>query len=185
MLPTQSNHENAPPFGIIPLGFRHQDIPAAGRRIEDKAHSALARRQRFYRGIARTKVGLRLSLGVAWSLTIAAHDLDLFRLHRLTRVLHLECNVLDQESPDFVAESIRIKVTLYTFISLGPPQTPPSRLAELKYLERQPGLHLLRQNLSDAAIEVRKDLHRKLRFDAPLADQVIEGVRKRHADARG
>jgi hypothetical protein len=125
MLPIQSNHENAPPFGIILLGFRPQDVPAAGRRIEDKAHSALARRQRFYRGIARTKVGLRLLLGVARSLTVAAHDLDLVRLHRLTRVLHLEYNVLDQESPDFVAESVGIKMALHTLISLAPPQTPP------------------------------------------------------------
>lgn len=53
------------------------------------------------------------------------------------------------------------------------------------YLERQPRLHLLSQHLCDTAIEVRQDLHRELGLDAALADQVIEGVRKRHADAKG
>ena len=51
------------------------------------------------------------------------------------------------------------------------------------YLERQSRLHLVSQYLCDTAIKVRQDLHRELRFDAPLADQVIEGVRESHADA--
>jgi hypothetical protein len=51
------------------------------------------------------------------------------------------------------------------------------------YLERQPRLHLISQYLCDTAIKVRQDLHRKLRFDASLADQVIEGVRESHANA--
>jgi len=100
-------------------------------------------------------------LRVARSLAVAAHDLDLIRLDCLARVLHLECNILDQESPDLVAEAVSIEMTL----------------------ERQPCLHLIRQNLCDAAIEVRQDLHRQLGLDATLADQVIESVRERHADA--
>jgi hypothetical protein len=53
-------------------------------------------------------------LRVARSLAVAAHDLYLIRLDRLTRVVHLERNVLNQESPDFVAKAIRIKMTLPT-----------------------------------------------------------------------
>jgi hypothetical protein len=52
------------------------------------------------------------------------------------------------------------------------------------YLERQPRLHLIRQHFCNAAIKVRKDLHRKLGLDATLADQVVEGVRQSHADAK-
>lgn len=51
-------------------------------------------------------------LGITRSLAVAAHDLDFIRLNRLARVLHLESNVLNQESPDLVAETICIEVTL-------------------------------------------------------------------------
>ena len=54
----------------------------------------------------------------------------------------------------------------------------------MKYLEREPRLDLLPQRLGDATIEVRQDLHRQLRLDAALADQVIESVGQRHADAK-
>jgi len=50
-------------------------------------------------------------------------------------------------------------------------------------LERQPRLDLFSQNLSDTAIKVRQYLHGQLWLDAPIADQVIEGVRQSHADA--
>ncbi len=53
------------------------------------------------------------------------------------------------------------------------------------HLERQARLHLLSQHLCDTAIEVRQDLHRELGLDSTLADQVVEGVRERHADAKG
>jgi hypothetical protein len=53
------------------------------------------------------------SLGISWSLAIAAHDLDLICLHRLSRVVHLEGDILDQESPDFVTETVGIEVTLH------------------------------------------------------------------------
>jgi len=82
-------------------------------------------------------------------------------MDRLARVLHLERNILNQESPDLVAEPVCIEMAL----------------------ERQPSLHLIRQNLRNTAIEVRQDLHRQLGLDATLADQVVEGVRERHADA--
>ena len=51
------------------------------------------------------------------------------------------------------------------------------------YLERQPRLYLISQHLCDTAIKVRQDLHCELRFDAPIADQIIEGVCESHADA--
>jgi hypothetical protein len=101
-------------------------------------------------------------------------------LHSLTRVLHLECNILDQESPDLIAEPIGIEMSL----CLVSPRPSPPNLKICMYFERQPRLHLVGQYLCDTAIKVRQDLHRELRFDAPLTDQVIEGVRERHADAR-
>jgi hypothetical protein len=52
------------------------------------------------------------SLRVPRSLAIAAYDLDLIRLHRLGRVIHLEGNILDQKGPDFVAEAVGIEVAL-------------------------------------------------------------------------
>lgn len=52
------------------------------------------------------------------------------------------------------------------------------------YLERQPRLHFIRQCLSDTPIEVRQDLHRQLRLDATLTNEVVESVRERHANAR-
>jgi hypothetical protein len=61
---------------------------------------------------------------------------------------------------------------------LAPP--PPSQAA---YLERQSSLNLVSQYLRDAAIKVRQDLHRQLGLDATFADQVVERVRERHADA--
>lgn len=51
---------------------------------------------------------LRLSRPFA----VAAHDLDLVRLHRLTGVLHLEGDVFDEKCPDLVAETVGIKMTL-------------------------------------------------------------------------
>jgi hypothetical protein len=51
------------------------------------------------------------------------------------------------------------------------------RLQWVEYLKGQPRLHLFGQNLSDTAIKVGENLHGQLRLDAPLADQVIEGVR--------
>jgi hypothetical protein len=121
-------------------------------------------------------------LWISRPFAVAAHDLDLVCLHRLTRVLHLESDVLDQECPDLITETIGIKMALCP-LALPLPLPPfPSRAY---YLERQARLHLLSQHLCDTAIEVRQDLHRELGLDATLADQVVEGVRERHADAKG
>ena len=69
-------------------------------------------------------------------------------------------------------------------LALIPTFAPPLSLIEVTYLERQPSLHLIRQYLRNTAIEVRQNLHRKLRFDATLADEVVKGVRQSHADAK-
>jgi hypothetical protein len=121
-----------------------------------------------------------LLLRISRPFTVAAHDLDLIRLYRLTRVLHFEGDVLDQKGPDFIAETVGIKVTLCP-VSIA---TVLALTAKPIYLERQPRLHFLGQDLRYTAIEVRQDLHRELGLDATLTDQVVKGVRERHADAK-
>ena len=122
-------------------------------------------------------------LRIARSLAVAAHDLDLVGVDSLARILHLEGNILDQESPNLVAEAVCIKVAL--FILVNPPLNCLPLLSPfVTYLERQSRLHLVCQHLRNAAIKVRQDLHRKLWLDATLADQVVEGVRQSHADAK-
>ena len=87
---------------------------------------------------------LRRLLRVAWSLAIAAHDLNLICLHRLTRVLHLERNVLDQECPYLVAETVGIEMALYEKdISPSSSFGSPTASVGSMYLERQPRLHLI------------------------------------------
>lgn len=71
-----------------------------------------------------------LNLLLARSLAIAAHDFDLVGMDRLARVLHLEGNILDQKSPDLVAEAVRIKVTLFILVSLYPDICPSSTLSD-------------------------------------------------------
>ena len=56
-------------------------------------------------------------------------------------------------------------------------------MAHSPYLECQSSLHFLAQDLRDASVEVREDLHRELRFDTSGRDEIIEGIRERHADA--
>lgn len=108
-------------------------------------------------------------------------------MDRLARVLHLEHDILDQESPDLVAEAICIKMTLLTHQPSSQPTFAvalPRHLPSTTNLERQSRLHLIGQHFRNRAIEVREDLHRQLRLDATLADEVVERVRQRHADAR-
>jgi hypothetical protein len=52
-----------------------------------------------------------LTLCLAGTLAVAADDLDPVRRHR-GLVIQLECDILDQERPNFVAESVGIQVTL-------------------------------------------------------------------------
>ena len=60
-------------------------------------------------------------LRLARTLAVAAHDLDLVGSDRL-RVLHLEGDILDQESPDLVAESVGIEMTLCAPLSVPYPK---------------------------------------------------------------
>lgn len=47
------------------------------------------------------------------ALCAAAHDLDLVRRNDRLTAIHLEGDVLDEESPDLVAEAIGVKRSLY------------------------------------------------------------------------
>jgi hypothetical protein len=53
------------------------------------------------------------SSGFSGPFAVAAHDLHFFRADRRL-VIQFECDILNQESPDFVAESVRIEVALDT-----------------------------------------------------------------------
>lgn len=52
------------------------------------------------------------SRALARLLGVAANNLDLVRRDGRTAIVHLECDILDEEGPDFVAESIGIKTSL-------------------------------------------------------------------------
>lgn len=109
----------------------------------------------------------------------ATHDLDFVRMN--TRIVHLKCHILDQEGPYFIAEAVGVEVSLYhpssVPLTLSLPR-PPSH----PYLERHPRLDLVLQHLCDTAIEVAQDLHRKLRLDAALSDQLVEGIHQSPPD---
>ncbi len=51
------------------------------------------------------------------------------------------------------------------------------------HLERQPSLDLVLKRLGDGAIEVGQDLHRQLGIDAVIADEIVQRVSQREADA--
>jgi hypothetical protein len=82
--------------------------------LEDHTQSKSATaKQRYCKAeIARAQVCVDL-LRVARSLAVAAYDFDLIRMDRLARVLHLEYDILDQESPDLIAEAVCIKMALH------------------------------------------------------------------------
>lgn len=51
------------------------------------------------------------------------------------------------------------------------------------HLEGQTALDVLLQRLGDGLIKVAQDLHRQLRVDALLADEVVESIRQSETDA--
>lgn len=51
------------------------------------------------------------------------------------------------------------------------------------YLECQPGLDLLLEDVCNRAIKVGQNLHGQLRVDAVVCNQIIEGIRERRAEA--
>lgn len=58
------------------------------------------------------------------------------------------------------------------------PRKGPGRI----YLESQSRLDLVCQNFRDTSIKVCQYLHRELRLDTSLADQIVKGICERHAD---
>lgn len=50
------------------------------------------------------------------------------------------------------------------------------------YLETEPRPDLILQHFSDGTIEVRQNLHRKLRINSSFHDKVVESVRQRSTD---
>ena len=54
-----------------------------------------------------------LSLCLARSLCVAAHDFDSIGLHSVL-VVELEADIFDKKGPDFIAEPIGVQVTLPT-----------------------------------------------------------------------
>ena len=51
-------------------------------------------------------------LALAGFLGVAAYNLDLIGLYSWLATVHLEVDVLDEEGPDFVAESVGIQTSL-------------------------------------------------------------------------
>jgi hypothetical protein len=66
-----------------------------------------------------TATGFVLLL-VTGLLGIAAQDLDLVGYHSLLAILHLERDILDNEGPDLIAETVRIERALYVMAKRMP-----------------------------------------------------------------
>lgn len=66
-------------------------------------------------------------------------------------------------------------------LASGPHAKPG--VAASSYLELQSASHVLLQRLSDGLIKIAQNLHRQLRVDARIADEVIESVCQSQADA--
>lgn len=154
-----------------------------------------------------------LLLSFARALGVAADDLDLIRDHRRSAVLHLEGDVLDEESPHLVAETVGIQgalkfdrkmshvsLVLYTKArgqpaTKSPMTTMPCALLRqsnrpvrgargaFPYLKRQPGLDLVLQNIRNGSIKIGENLHGQLRVDAVALNEVIQSVCQGGADA--
>ncbi len=93
----------------------------------------------------------------------AADDLDLVGRHALGAVLHLEGDLLDEKSPDFVAEAVGVEGAL----------------------EGQAGLDLIAQRIRHDPVEVVQDLHRQLRVEFRILDKLIESLDQRYTEAAG
>jgi hypothetical protein len=107
----------------------------------------------------------------AWSLRVAADDLDLVCLEG-SALITFEMNVFDKEGPHVVAEAVGLEVAL---------QKRGMRLACNRanqgctahghaHFECEPCPDLVRQHLGNHAIEVVEDLHGQLGLDAAFVD---------------
>lgn len=126
-------------------------------------------------GLART-LSRSLTLGL---LGVATNNLDLVGGHGLASRVHLERHVLDEERPDFVAESVRVEAPLRCPLV----KPPPGRSSYLTHLELESRLDVLLERFRDGLVKVAQDLHGELRVDALVADEVVERVRQSEADA--
>lgn len=110
-------------------------------------------------------------------LGVATNNLDLVGGDGLTSSVHLECDILDEECPDFVAESVRVEAPLRRLlvIAIG--------VGAQTHLELESRLDVLLERFRDGLVKVAQDLHGELRVDALIADEVVERVGQSEADA--
>ena len=66
--------------------------------------------------------------GLTRALGVAADNLNLIGLDGVGAVIHLEGNILDEEGPHFVAESVRIEAALFARRVVSKAELPSCRL---------------------------------------------------------
>lgn len=86
-------------------GYKPKRIALPVKRLCDR------RTKRRKRQNASNLIHHRMDLCLSGSLAVTAHDLHFLRRNSCL-VVQLEVDILDQEGPNFVAESISIEVTL-------------------------------------------------------------------------
>jgi hypothetical protein len=89
-----------------------------------------------------------------------ADDSDLINFDGL-RVVEFELDVLEDKSPDVIAEAVGVEMAF----------------------ETHSGLDLFTEHLSDDLVEVCHDFDGELGLDAATADQIVEGVCESSANA--
>lgn len=113
-------------------------------------------------------------------LRTAADNFDLLRMD-IVLIIELEIDILDEESPNFVAKAICVQMTLLPICCQL--ETRKHRPRGDLYLEVHARLDLVGQHFGDILVEEGDDFHGSLRLDAAGVDQVIKCVNERHADA--
>lgn len=71
----------------------------------------------------------------------------------------------------------------YSRTPVSPSLPPYPAAGRTIHLELQTALDVLLERLGDGLVEVGQDLHRQLRADVPVADEIVERVRQSEADA--
>lgn len=98
-------------------------------------------------------------------------------------VIKLKVDILDDEGPNFVAETVGIKMSLQNGIShTHVCAIQADTICAATHLERQPRLHLVCKHFCNSLVEVYEDLHRQLGLDAALGDEVVKSVREGTAE---
>jgi hypothetical protein len=112
------------------------------------------------------------ALGLARTLRVTANNLDPIGMN-LVGVIQLKVDVLDNEGPNVVAESVGVEVSLSGHMLVCDASTPSRSQTNLK---RQPRFDLVREYVGDCFVEVEKDLHGELGLYAALGDEVVKRV---------